>query len=291
QFVSEATFRVPGQKPTSTNCTVSRVCNQIPKRSLATLREARKTVLLPSTYEGEYSFLKLRIMSSLMLANDCWGISKKSEGRRLLQREQLHPAPDNLINRTKEGGCSCIIPAGRKKVEIIFRIRDVSVVCDNLRHLWRRPDTSLTVKGGIYLTTVRSTPLYGTEDDFCLQKITKHTILICLQLDNECDFMPKLLIYINHVGDHFAFDAVPLFGCYSFQCIGVRLLYQPVQQQIEEVTIRIRRLMSLVESTTTTASFYLCRVVLDLLRKYGDLTSQTHRYRPFQHCQLVESVH
>ena len=58
---------------------------------------------------------------------------------------------------------SRICPGGSIKSEISSRIGKARAAFANLRHLWRRPDVSLTIKGRVYNAAVRSTLLYASE--------------------------------------------------------------------------------------------------------------------------------
>ena len=58
---------------------------------------------------------------------------------------------------------SRICPGGLIKCEISSRIGKARAAFANLRHLWRRPDVSLLIKGRVYNAAVRSTLLYGAE--------------------------------------------------------------------------------------------------------------------------------
>jgi hypothetical protein len=58
---------------------------------------------------------------------------------------------------------SCICPGGAVKDEIASRIGRARAAFANLRHLWRRRDISLSVKGRVYNAAVRSVLLYGSE--------------------------------------------------------------------------------------------------------------------------------
>ncbi|VDP71320.1 unnamed protein product [Schistosoma mattheei] len=56
-----------------------------------------------------------------------------------------------------------ISPNGLVSDEISARIRKARLVFANLRHLWRRPDIRLSIKGRIYCAAVRSVLIYGSE--------------------------------------------------------------------------------------------------------------------------------
>ena len=58
---------------------------------------------------------------------------------------------------------SIISKGGSVKTEITSRIGKARAAFANLRHLWRRPDVSLSIKGRVYNAAVRSTLLYGSE--------------------------------------------------------------------------------------------------------------------------------
>ncbi|VDP37568.1 unnamed protein product, partial [Schistosoma mattheei] len=47
--------------------------------------------------------------------------------------------------------------------EISARIRKARLASANLRHLWRRRDIRLPIKGRLYCAAVRSVLLYGSE--------------------------------------------------------------------------------------------------------------------------------
>ncbi|KAG5454328.1 hypothetical protein CSKR_109219 [Clonorchis sinensis] len=54
-------------------------------------------------------------------------------------------------------------PGGLAKDDISIRIGKARAAFVNLRHLWRRRDISLSVKGRVYNAAVRSVLLYGSE--------------------------------------------------------------------------------------------------------------------------------
>ena len=58
---------------------------------------------------------------------------------------------------------SRICPGGSIKNEISSRIGKARAAFANLRHLWRRPDVSLSIKGRVYNAAVRSILLYASE--------------------------------------------------------------------------------------------------------------------------------
>ena len=58
---------------------------------------------------------------------------------------------------------SCIAPGGKIEEEISQRIAKARLAFSGLRHLWRRRDVSLRLKGRVYETTVRAVLLYGGE--------------------------------------------------------------------------------------------------------------------------------
>ena len=58
---------------------------------------------------------------------------------------------------------SLISPGGLAKEEVTQRIAKASAAFANLRHLWRRRDISLSIKGRVYNAAVRSILLYGSE--------------------------------------------------------------------------------------------------------------------------------
>ena len=47
--------------------------------------------------------------------------------------------------------------------ELSFRIMKARATFSNMQHLWRRRDVSLSVKGRVYSSAVRSVLLYGSE--------------------------------------------------------------------------------------------------------------------------------
>jgi hypothetical protein len=58
---------------------------------------------------------------------------------------------------------SCITPGCDISVEISERIRKARAAFANLRHLWKRPDIRLSIKGRVYTAAVRPVLLYGAE--------------------------------------------------------------------------------------------------------------------------------
>ncbi|VDP51703.1 unnamed protein product [Schistosoma margrebowiei] len=58
---------------------------------------------------------------------------------------------------------SLISPNGLVSDEISARIRKAPLAFANLRHLWRRRDTHLSIKGRVYCAAVRSVLIYGSE--------------------------------------------------------------------------------------------------------------------------------
>ncbi|CAH8475908.1 unnamed protein product [Schistosoma mattheei] len=58
---------------------------------------------------------------------------------------------------------SLISPNGLVFDEIAARIRKARLAFANLRHLWRRRDIRLSIKGRVYCVAVRSVLLYGSE--------------------------------------------------------------------------------------------------------------------------------
>jgi hypothetical protein len=58
---------------------------------------------------------------------------------------------------------SCVSAGGCMKDEIALRIAKARLTFVNLKHLWRRRDVSLALKGRVYNTTVRAVLLYGCE--------------------------------------------------------------------------------------------------------------------------------
>ncbi|CAH8548641.1 unnamed protein product [Schistosoma curassoni] len=58
---------------------------------------------------------------------------------------------------------SLISPNGLVSDEISARIRKARLAFANLRHLWRRRDIRLSIKGRVYCAAVRSVLIYGSE--------------------------------------------------------------------------------------------------------------------------------
>ncbi|CAH8565351.1 unnamed protein product [Heterobilharzia americana] len=58
---------------------------------------------------------------------------------------------------------SKINPGGLVADEISAKIQKARLAFANLRHLWRRRDIRLSIKGHVYCTAVRSVLLYGCE--------------------------------------------------------------------------------------------------------------------------------
>jgi hypothetical protein len=58
---------------------------------------------------------------------------------------------------------SCITPGGLANDEISLRIGKARAAFANLRHLWRRNDISLSIKGRVYNAAVRPVLMYGSE--------------------------------------------------------------------------------------------------------------------------------
>jgi hypothetical protein len=58
---------------------------------------------------------------------------------------------------------SCVSAGGTVGDEVTLRMAKARMVFANLKHLWRRRDISLSLKGRVYKTTVRAVLLYGCE--------------------------------------------------------------------------------------------------------------------------------
>ncbi|VDP90633.1 unnamed protein product [Echinostoma caproni] len=56
-----------------------------------------------------------------------------------------------------------ISPGGRITDEVSARIKKARLAFANLKHLWRRRDIRLSVKGRVYAAAVRPVLLYGAE--------------------------------------------------------------------------------------------------------------------------------
>ena len=58
---------------------------------------------------------------------------------------------------------SCTRPGGLIKDEVTLPIGKAGAAFSSLQHLWRHRDISLSIKGRVYKSAVRSVLLYGSE--------------------------------------------------------------------------------------------------------------------------------
>lgn len=119
---------------------------------------------------GENTEALQRLLDRLVVEASKFGLSFSVSKSKVFVQDWQDPDPAltiagsrlELVDRFVYLG-SCMSAAGAIEDEIKSRIAKARVAFMNLKHLWRRHDVSLSLKGRVYKTTVRAVLLYGCE--------------------------------------------------------------------------------------------------------------------------------
>jgi len=138
---------------------------------------------------GDNSQVMQSALDRLAIEASRYGMCFAPEKCKVLLQDWREPVPDLYQNGERMEVVdtfnylgSCITAGGGVGEEISLRIAKARLAFANLRHLWRRRDISLSIKGRVYCAAVRSVLLYGCETWPLLAKDV-HRLAV---FDNRC---------------------------------------------------------------------------------------------------------